>query len=133
MVIAVRLRVLTARLNLPLARIWPATNGTGEPLGKSFPGLRVTIATGIEPGANSRQRLIIFALALVLSVTLFAGYPPAGRAASFDWLRRAPVCCERLARTETPLTAIRISRVDANDEISTQCRPPGHDLRKLTA
>ena len=81
MVIAVRLRVLTARLNLPLARIWPATNGAGEPLGKSFPGLRVTIAAGIEPGSNSRQRLIIFALALVLVRDVVCRLPAvAGRA-----------------------------------------------------
>jgi signal transduction histidine kinase len=73
-VVAVRLHELTDRMDLSKSRIRLATDGLGEPLGDSFPGLRVTLPVTNDSGADSRETLIIFALALVLCVTLFAGY-----------------------------------------------------------
>jgi signal transduction histidine kinase len=73
-VVAVRLHELTDRMDLGKSQIRLATNGPGDPLGESFPVLRATVPIRIEPGAASRQMLIIFAIVVVLSVTLFAGY-----------------------------------------------------------
>jgi len=110
MVIAVRLGELTDRMGLSKAQVRLATNGSGEPLGESFPGLRAAVPVRNDSGADSRQKLIIFALALVLSVTLFAGY--------LLWrdvrreLRLAEARSQFVASVshelKTPLTAIRM-------------------------
>jgi signal transduction histidine kinase len=108
--IAVRLQELTDRMELSKSQIRLAANGPGEPLGQSFPGLRATVPVTTERSEYSQQRLIIFAIAVVLSVTLFAGY--------LLWrdvrreLRLAEARSQFVAgvshELKTPLTAIRM-------------------------
>ena len=108
--VAVRLRELAERMELPKREVRLSASGSGEPLGESFPGLRAAVPVKAEPGEYSRQRLIIFAIALVLSVTLFAAY--------LVWrdirreLRLAEARSQFVASVshelKTPLTAIRM-------------------------
>ncbi len=74
LVIAARLRELLARTDSYASGIRLADDRSGEPLGDPFSGIRVAIPVTFDSSVGSRQRLVVFALAIALAVTLFAGY-----------------------------------------------------------
>ena len=82
----------------------------GEPLGETFPGLRIALPAAVESAGTSRQSLILAALVVALAVTLFSGFLLA-RDVRRE-LRLAELRAQFVASVshelKTPLTAIRM-------------------------
>jgi signal transduction histidine kinase len=72
--IVVRAREVLARLGSSAAGIQLADGRAGQPLGESFPGLRVVIPTQTEEAAVPRRTFLAVALAVAIALTLFAGH-----------------------------------------------------------
>ena len=72
--IVVRAREVLARLGSSAAGIQLADGRAGQPLGESFPGLRVAIPAQTEEGSIPRRTFLALALAVVIALTLFAGH-----------------------------------------------------------
>jgi signal transduction histidine kinase len=101
-------------------------NDEGEPLGEHFPGLRVTIPAAIENNGTLQPAFFLTALALVITLTLLAGYlllRDMHRELRIAEMRSQFVSAVS-HELKTPLTAIRVfaesMRMDEDMERPTQ-------------
>lgn len=98
----------------------------GEPLGESFPGLRVVTTPALPPEVTAGIRFLTLALGLIMGLTLLAGYllwRDVRRSARLAELRSEFVASVS-HELRTPLTSIRmyteILRID--DEMAPEAR-----------